>query len=51
MPLCLQYAVRVRQTRFPKPYWMAYTDPSLDVDVSRHVEAEGLLEPGLSMVW
>lgn len=41
----------MRSTATPVPFWMPYTDPSLDVDVSGQMAEVGLIEPGLTWVW
>ena len=41
----------MRSTATPVPFWMPYTDPSLDVDVSGQMAEQGLIEPGLTWVW
>eukprot|EP00879_Flechtneria_rotunda_P018331 GHRR01019228.1.p1 GENE.GHRR01019228.1~~GHRR01019228.1.p1 ORF type:complete len:561 (+),score=158.07 GHRR01019228.1:121-1683(+) len=47
-------SVRARatsQAALPANFTFAFTDPSLDVDVSRYVQNEGLLEVGISQVF
>ncbi len=43
--------MRARLTATPVPFWMAYTDPQLDLDVSRQLQEAGLVEPGFSVLW
>lgn len=43
--------VNVRRTDTPVPFWMPYTDPAVDLGVSKHMESSALVEPGLSWVW
>ena len=45
------FEVFSRQTRLPRPFWVAYTDPAKDVDVSSHLAGEGLVERGFTYVW
>ncbi len=44
----LQFAVNVRQTATPVPFWIAYTDPANDTDLSRHLHNEALAEGGIT---
>lgn len=44
-------ALAVRSTATPVPFWMPYTDPGADVDVSGQMHELGLIEPGLTWIW
>lgn len=43
--------LNVRATKTPLPFWMPYTDPAADIDVSGQMADISLIEPGLSWVW
>ncbi len=51
-PLPMQLTMRTRLTRFPRPFWAAYTDPTRDTDVSRQLEGPlGMHEVGYAHLW
>lgn len=35
----------------PRPFYMGFTDPKLDIDVSRHYSEAGVVERGISRIW
>lgn len=53
-PACLsalQFSVFVRQTVTPRPFFIAYTDPQKDVDVSAYIHNHALFEHGFTWIW
>ncbi len=40
-----------RPSAMPTGYWLAYTDPSLDVDVSSQFSSAAVFERHISWVW
>ncbi|EFN60043.1 hypothetical protein CHLNCDRAFT_133271 [Chlorella variabilis] len=45
------FSVFVRQTVTPRPFFIAYTDPQKDVDVSAYIHNHALFEHGFTWIW